>query len=85
MSSLAKVSLRELCEVVAHVPSVVPRTVMVTGPRPRFAFTRSVHSACVSSRSQPPDVTDGWLVSIVSVEHFVMTRVSVMLFEKSTS
>src|SRR5260370_5687996 len=69
----------------AHVPSVVPRTVMVTGSPPRFAFTKKAQVVGSMMSSQPPDCMGGWPVSQVCVEHLVTTRASVIAFSKSTS
>ncbi len=84
-SSSAKAIFTLFVDVEAHLPSVVPRTVTVTGELPRFGFDKKVQTPAVRASSQPPDCTGGWLVSIVCVAHFVTMRVSVTLFVKSTS
>src|SRR5215472_601408 len=70
---------------VAHMPSVVPRTVTVTGSPPRFWLERNLHMAGSRSSSQPPELFGGMRVSCVCIAHLVMTRMSVTLFSKSTS
>src|SRR5258708_39940551 len=84
-SSSAKAIFTLFADVEAHLPSVVPRTVTVTGDAPRFGADRKFHRPALRTNSQPPDCAGGWLVSIVCALHFVTMRVSVRLFVKSTS
>src|SRR5579872_1346289 len=84
-SSSAKDMLTVLAEVAAHIPSVVPRTVTETASPPRFASARKFHTCELRTSSHPPDGVFGCPVSIVCIEHFAMTRVSVTPFVKSTS
>src|SRR3974390_3026895 len=84
-SCSANDALTLLAEVLAHLPSVDPRTVIFTGTPPRLGVDRKLHSPALRASSHPPDAAAGCPVSIVWAEHLVTIRVSVTLFEKSTS
>src|SRR5579883_1046135 len=84
-SSCANDTRTLLADVDAHVPSVVPRTVIVTGGPPRLASTRKAHVLGSTTSSHPPEGIGGWPVSVVCVAHLVTMRVSVTPFSKSTS
>src|SRR5579872_3267025 len=84
-SSSANETFTLLTEELAHLPSVVPLTLIFTGVPPRLGVDRKVQTLALRTSSHPPDPAGGWAVSIVWLEHLVMTRVSVTLFEKSTS
>src|ERR1700690_1322740 len=62
----------------AHLPSVVPRTVIATGvPRPRLAATSFLHERGATVSSQPPaGVLD--CASVVCALHAVTMRQSVL-------
>jgi hypothetical protein len=86
MSSCANARRTVPVDELAHVPSVVPRTVMVTASPPRFWLAMKLHMAGSSASSQPPEATGaGCSVSMVCVAHLVTTCMSVTLFVKSTS
>src|SRR5258708_408757 len=84
-SWLAKETCTVVADELAHVPSVVPRTVTAMGSPPRFARDMKAQVCGSMMSSQPPEGADGCAVSTVCVEQLVMTRVSVIEFEKSTS
>src|SRR5579859_3395601 len=84
-SCAANARLTTFIDWLAHIPSVVPRTVMATDPPPRFWFAIVFHIVGSRTSSQPPEAWGGCSVSIVSIAHLVMTRTSVLPFSKSTS
>ena len=72
-------------EPVAHMPSVVARTVIFTASPPRFDLAMKSQTVGSSLYSQPPVATGVGAVSMSCVEHVVVTRTSVLPFEKSIS
>src|SRR5882757_6805152 len=70
---------------VAHVPSVVARTVILTASPPRFDLAMKSQTAGSSLYSQPPVATGVGAVSMSCVVHLVSTRTSVFELAKSIS
>src|SRR6185437_4677250 len=85
MSSWPKARFTELVELVAHMPSVVPRTVIRTGSPPRLWLATKVHMVGSSCSSHPAEGWGGCSVSTVWVAHFVTTCMYVAVLLKSTS